>query len=129
VFKLPDRFTFLKTAGGSLLGGIIGALLGGLAGYAAAKLQPAATFGDLIYPLTGLVLGYGAGTGMAAYLTHRMLKGRKSFARAFFSALTGLFLVVFLSEPLRLNQVPPLMWALLFILPPVLAALMLPLDS
>ncbi len=117
--------SFGPTLRGGIVGGLILAVLGALVGLTLSKLLAPPGWGGLIYTLQGLIYGYGIGAGTGSYAIHKRLGGRRTFARAFFSALTGLFVVIFLAEPLHLDTFQPLVWGLLFILPPLTAALML----
>ncbi len=101
------------------------ALLGCLLGVAASKLLAPPGWGGLLFALQGLIFGYGIGVAAGTFKAHRKLGGKRNFARAFYSSMTTLLLVVFLSEPFHLSIFPPLMWGLLALLPPFAATLML----
>ena len=100
------------------------ALLGALLGVVVSKLLSPPGWGGLLYALQGLIFGYGVGVAMGTFKAYRKHGGARHFSRAFYSSMTALLLVVFLSEPLHIS-ILPLMWGLLFLLPPFMATLML----
>jgi hypothetical protein len=113
-----------KLGGISLAGFVFGAVASAI-GLGIGKLisvfYDPTGWSDLIFALGGIMLAYPFGVTIGTWLAHVRFGGKKSFQWAFFPALTGLFLVIFLSEPLKLNTVQPLMWAVLFILPVVMS--------
>ncbi|MCP4142150.1 MAG: hypothetical protein GY755_18050 [Chloroflexi bacterium] len=117
----PFRKTFLF----SFLGGITGALIGAAIGYFRTPYSDPSGWSEIPNMLTGAIYGYGLGAGAGAFALHFRPHAPSAFTRAFFGALSGLFLVVFLSAPLRLDFFPPLMWGLLVFLPPFIAARLL----
>jgi len=108
-----------------IVAGLLVALLGALLGVAASKLLSPSGWGGLLYALQGLVFGYGIGAALGTFKTHRKHGGTRHFSRAFYSSMTALLMVVFLSEPFHLQVFPPLMWGILVLLPPFVATLML----
>ncbi len=75
--------------------------------------------------MRGAVWGYGMGVSMGAYKAHRKYEGTRSFSRAFYSSMSALLAVVFLSEPLHLGNLSPLMWGALIFFPPFVATIFL----
>ncbi len=119
---LPSfRRTFLF----SFLGGVLGALIGGAMGFFSARFTDPTGWSEIPNLMTGAVYGYGLGAGAGAFSLHLRPHAPSAFSRAFLGALTGLFAVIFLSAPLHLDFFLPLMWGLLILLPPLIAARLL----
>ncbi len=112
-----------------ILGGLIVASFGAALGALWTQLIAPSVWGRLAFPLEGGIYGYGIGAGLGAFAGYRRAGGEKSRLRALLGALTGLFAVIFLAEPLHLNAFPPLQWGLLILLPPLAAAWSLPLPA
>jgi len=100
------------------------ALLGALLGFIANKIF-SPDWGTLLYAMRAAVWGYGIGVPMGAFKAHRKYDGTRSFSRAFYSSMSALLAVVFLSEPLQLGNSSPLMWAGVIFFPPFVATLFL----
>lgn len=104
---------FGKTVLSSFLGGLLMASIGGAIGFFSARINEPTGWSEIPSLLSGLIYGYGPGSGVGA------------FSWVFLGALTGLFGVIFLSAPLHLNFFPPLMWGFLVLLPPLISARLL----
>lgn len=117
--------TFLKTFFIGVLGGALGALIGALIGYWIAQANDPSGWSDIPDALGGAIYGYGLGVGLILFVRHARPHPPSAASRAFLGALTGLFLVIFLSAPLHLDIFPPLMWGLLILLPPLIASRLL----
>ena len=113
---------FWKTVLFSFLGGILGAIIGGSIGLFLARLIDPTGWIEIPNLLSGMIYGYGLGSGAGAFALHYRLNPARAFSRAFLGALTGLFGVIFLSAPLHLDLFPPIMCGLLVLLPPLIAA-------
>ncbi len=107
------------------LGGLLGALIGAGLGYWRALSTDPSGWSNLPNSLSGAIYGYGLGTGAGAFLRHRKPDAPRAFSRAFLGALGGLFFIIFFSAPLHLDISPYLMWGLLILLPPFIAARLL----
>ncbi len=116
--------SFRKTFLFSFLGGVLGALIGVAIGAARTGSDPTGWI-KLSNVLTGAIYGYGLGAGAGAFTLHFRPHAPSAFTRAFLGALSGLFFVIFFSAPLHLDFFPPLMWGLLILLPPSIAARLL----
>ena len=116
---------FRKTFLFSFLGGVLGALIGGAIGFFSARASDPTGWSEIPNLMTGVVYGYGLGAGMGAFSLHIRPHAPSAFSRAFLGALTGFFAVIFLSAPLHLDFFLPLMWGLLILLPPLIAARLL----
>ncbi|MBT3338636.1 MAG: hypothetical protein HN855_13765 [Anaerolineae bacterium] len=108
-----------------IIGGVVGAVLGGALGFFTARANDPTGWSEIPNLLTGSIYGYGLGVGLGLFILHRHPHAPSAFSRAFLGALTGLFAVIFLSAPLRLDIFPPLMWGALILLPPLIAARLL----
>ena len=117
--------SFRKTFLFSFLGGVLGVLIGGVIGFFSARTNDPTGWSEIPNLLTGAVYGYGLGAGAGAFALHFRPHAPSAFSRAFLGALTGLFAVIFLSAPLHLDFFQPLMWGLLILLPPLIAARLL----
>jgi len=117
--------SFSKTLLFSFLGGLLGALIGGTIGFYASHVKDPTGWSEIPDLLEGAIYGYGLGAGAGAFALHFHPHAPSAFARAFLGALVGLFAVIFLSAPLHLDFFPPLMWGLLILLPPLIAARLL----
>ncbi|MBT3713609.1 MAG: hypothetical protein HOG15_09685 [Anaerolineae bacterium] len=117
--------SFRKTFLFSFFGGVLAALLGVAIGYFYTRNSDPSGWSEIPNMLTGAVYGYGLGAGAGAFLLHIRPHAPSAFSKAFLGALTGLFAVIFLSAPLRLDFSPPLMWGLLILLPPLIATRLL----
>ena len=113
---------FMKTFLIGLLGGAFGALLGAGIGYWQATSSDPTGWSNLPNALGGAIYGYGFGVGLAVFLAHRKPNAPRAASRSFLGALSGLFFIIFFSAPLHLDFFPPLMWILLILLPPSIAA-------
>jgi hypothetical protein len=113
---------FAKLAAMAAIGGLLVGLIGGLLGLLISKISDPTGWSDLIDSLGGAIFGYGIGSAVGAYLIHRRNGGSHGFMRALLSSLTGLFAVIFLSEPLHLGATPVLMWVLLILIPPLVTS-------
>ncbi len=113
---------FLKTFLVGVLGGLLLALPGIGIGYWLARMNDPSGWRDFADMLAGAIYGYGLGVGFAAFWLHRKPDAPRAFSRSVLGSLSGLFFVIFFSAPLHLDFFPPLMWGLLVILPPALAA-------
>ncbi|MCF6278194.1 MAG: hypothetical protein L3J16_05520, partial [Anaerolineales bacterium] len=122
LFRAP---LFRRTFAASFLGGLLGALLGGLLGFWVAQSGDPSGWSQLPDTLQGSIYGYGLGAGAGAFMLHMRPHAPSAFSRAFLGALSGLFAVIFFSAPLHLDIVPFLMWGLLILLPPLIAARLL----
>ncbi len=116
---------FLKNLLVGVLGGVLGAFLGGAIGYFSARANDPTGWSEIPNLLTGLIYGYGLGVGAGLFLLHQHPHPPSAFTHAFLGSLAGLFSVIFLSAPLHLDVFPPLMWGLLIVLPPLIAARLL----
>ena len=116
---------FTKTFLFSFLGGVLGASIGGAIGFFSSRVTDPSGWSEIPNALIGAVYGYGLGAGAGAFALHFRPHAPSAFSRAFLGALTGLFGVIFLSAPLHLDFFPPLMWGLLILLPPLIAARLL----
>ena len=122
---MSAKLSFGKTFLFSFLGGIIRAFFGGLIGLYMTRANDPSGWSEIPNLLSGLIYGYGLGAGAGAFVLHFRPHAPSAFSRAFLGALAGMFAIIFLSEPLHLNAFPPLMWALLLLLPPFAATLAL----
>jgi hypothetical protein len=113
---------FAKLAAMAAIGGLLVGLIGGLLGLLISKISDPTGWSDLIDSLGGAIFGYGIGSAVGAYLIHRRNGSSHGFMRALLSSLTGLFAVIFLSEPLHLGATPVLMWVLLILIPPLVTS-------
>ena len=113
---------FLKTFLTGLLGGMLGALLGAGIGYYAAQRNDPSGWSNIPGALGGAIYGHGLGVGLAVFIRHARPHPPSAFSRAFLGSLAGLFFIIFFSAPLHLDIFPPLMWSLLILLPPAIAA-------
>lgn len=113
---------FLSTFLVGVFGGVLGALLGTGIGYFVARTNDPSGWGNLPGALGGAIYGYGLGVGLAIFIRHARPNPPSAFSRAFLGSLSGLFFIIFFSAPLRLDIFPPLMWGLLIVLPPLVAA-------
>jgi len=113
---------FAKLVAMAAVGGLLASLIGGLLGLLISKISDPTGWSDLIDALGGVIFGYGIGSAVGAYLTHRRNGGSHGFMRALLSSLTGLFAVIFLAEPLHLGSTPVLMWVLLILIPPLVTS-------
>jgi Ca2+/Na+ antiporter len=118
MLKKPFTKTFLVGA----LGGVVGALIGAGIGYWQAISNDPSGWSNLPGSLGGAIYGYGFGVGLAAFLLHRKPNAPRAASRSFLGALAGLFFIIFFSAPLHLDFFQPLMWSLLILLPPLVAA-------
>jgi hypothetical protein len=105
-----------------LLGGLLLAAFGAALGALWSAFIAPSAWGTWALPLEGGIYGYGVGAGLGAFAGNLRRGGIGSRLRALLGALSGLFAVIFLSEPLHLDAFPPLMWGLLLFLPPFIAA-------
>ena len=119
------QVSFRKTFLFSFLGGILGALLGAAIGFFSTRVSDPSGWSEIPNSLTGAIYGYGLGAGAGAFALHFRPHAPSAFTRAFLGALSGLFFVIFFSAPLHLDFFPPLMWGLLILLPPLVAARLL----
>lgn len=113
---------FVKTFLIGVLGGVLGALIGAGIGYWRALSTDPSGWSTLPNALGGAIYGYGFGVGFAVFLLHRKPNAPRAASRSFLGSLSGLFFIIFFSAPLHLDVFPPLMWGLLLLLPPVIAA-------
>jgi hypothetical protein len=116
---------FRKTFLFSFFGGVIGALIGAAIGYLRTPYIDPSGWSEFPNMLTGAIYGYGLGAGAGAFALHFRPHAPSAFSRAFLGALSGLFFIIFFSAPLHLDFFPPLMWGLLILLPPSIAARLL----
>ena len=121
--------SFQKSFLFGVLGGFLGTLLGAGIGYWRALSADASGWGNLPGALAGAIYGYGLGVGLAVFLLHRKPNAPRAFSRSFLGSLSGLFFIIFFSAPLHLDIFPPLMWGLLVLLPPLIAAKLNHLDK
>jgi hypothetical protein len=117
--------TFKKNFFIGFLGGVIGAMLGGALGFFYARANDPTGWSEIPSLAEGAIYGYGLGVGAGLFILHRRPHAPSAFSRAFLGSLTGLFSVIFFSAPLHLDFFPPLMWGLLILLPPLIAARLL----
>ncbi len=113
---------FAKLVAMAAVGGLLVSLIGGVLGLLISKISDPTGWSDPIDTLGGVIFGYGIGSAVGAYLTHRRNSGSHGFMRALLSSLTGLFAVIFLAEPLHLGSTPVLMWVLLILIPPLVTS-------
>ena len=116
------RNPFTKTFLIGVLGGLLGALIGAGVGYWRALSTDPSGWSNLPGALGGAIYGYGLGVGAGSFLLHRKPDAPSAFSRSFLGSLAGLFFIIFFSAPLHLDFFPPLMWSLLILLPPLIAA-------
>ncbi len=116
---------FAKTFLIGLLGGLLGALFGAGIGFYTAERNDPSGWSNIPNALSGAIYGYGLGVGLAVFIRHANPHPPSAFSRAFLGSLTGLFFIIFFSAPLHLDFFPPLMWGLLILLPPLIAARLL----
>ena len=113
---------FIKTFLLGVLGGLLGALIGAGIGYWRALSSDPSGWSNIPNSLSGAIYGYGLGVGLAVFWQHRKPNAPRAASRSFLGSLSGLFFVIFFSAPLHLDIFPPLMWGLLILLPPLIAA-------
>lgn len=113
---------FTKTFLVGVFGGLLGALLGAGIGYWRATSSDPSGWSKLPNALGGAIYGYGLGVGLAVFLLHRKPNAPRAASRSFLGSLAGLFFIIFFSAPLHLDVIQPLMWGLLIVLPPLVAA-------
>jgi Ca2+/Na+ antiporter len=118
MLKKPSTKTFLI----GMLGGVVGTLFGAAIGYWRALSTDPSGWSNLPDALSGAIYGYGLGVGLAAFFLHRKPNAPRAFSRSFLGSLSGLFFIIFFSAPLHLDFFLPLMWGLLILLPPLIAA-------
>ena len=121
---MPDKLKtpFAKTFLVGVLGGLFGALIGAGIGYLVAQKNDPSGWSNIPDALGGAIYGYGLGVGLAVFVRHARPHPPSAFSRAFLGSLSGLFFIIFFSAPLHLDIFPPLMWGLLILLPPAIAA-------
>lgn len=79
-----------------------------------------AGFGSLVGGILGLVVGYPVGTVAGIYIFKRFLKRRGSLLLGAVGCFVAVVLTIGLAEPLNLNLDPNILFALFFLLVPVL---------
>lgn len=121
-FRHARQHPLAKTYLIGMLGGLLGALIGAGVGYLVAQKNDPSGWSNLPNALGGAIYGYGLGVGAGVFLLHRKTNAPSAFSRSFLGSLAGLFFVIFFSAPLHLDFFPPLMWSLLILLPPLIAA-------
>lgn len=119
------RSPFVRTFSASFLSGVLGALIGAAIGIYVAQTNDPSGWSEIPNLLLGAIYGYGLGAGIGAFALHYRSHAPSAFSRAFIGSFVGLFGVIFLSAPLHLGFFPPLMWGLLILLPPLVAARLL----
>ncbi|KPL83184.1 hypothetical protein SE15_07985 [Thermanaerothrix daxensis] len=117
------RFYLLMGVGGLLGEGllmVLGILLGSIIG----RGRGGGGLADLGLAILGALVGIALGAGLGVYLTRWRLGLPASPWRAWAGSGLAIVGLMALAEPLRLNQMAVVLWALLIGLPPVFAVLL-----
>jgi hypothetical protein len=109
---------FLSASVTGFIFGLIGAFIG-----AAMFRGELFGFGDLAGALAGIIIGYPIGVIAGIFLVSRVARYRGSVALGFTGSILGGVLTMGLAEPLNLNINANLLFALFFIVPPLLGTI------
>ena len=78
-------------------------------------------FGNLVGAIAGMVIGYPLGIAIAITIIDKVFHYRGWILAGVVGAVLGGVIPMALAEPANLNEYPNLLWALLLVLPPLLA--------